>query len=291
MKNSTVQHDKKYVMNYSQVKINNAMDNVKLTNIHYTNCIFNDLRLKFATIENSTITQSVIENNYLRHATFKNCSFVGTQFSGCNLEKATFINCNFEYAKFSDCLLNIDNLMKTSFNNYNQKSDFLYQLYKNELSVGRNSNADKLFIQYKINKIAFYKICLTTYFKCQDNTSSYYIDETKRIGFYKILKNYLYNTMFRILFGFGIRFRTIFFSFTVVTFLFALLYWFLLYEKDNSLLNNVLLSLENIILSNISYSKIPSYPIAVILIEYFENLVGIVYLSILTASVYGRISK
>lgn len=293
MKNGINQsgHNTIYAMDYSQVKIHQALDNAKLKNIHYANCIFNDLRLKCATIEDSSITQSIIENTYMRHATFKNCNFAGTKFIGCNLEKAKFIDCKFEYAKFSDCLLNINNISRTSFNNYNQKADFLYQLYKNELSIGKASNADKLFVQYKIAQTCFYKVCIMSYFKCHDTEISYYINETERIGFYQVLINYLSNTFFRIFFGFGIKFKTIFVSFSIVTTLFSLVYSFLLHGKDSYIPHTALMSLENIILSNISYVSMSKYSMTVIWIAHFENLVGLIYLSILTASIYGRISK
>lgn len=261
---------------------NMSLEDTVLKNKTYKNDDFENLGLKNTEIIGMFITQSKIDSCYIRRAKIERCDFTGSKIINCNLEKASIEMCCFNYTQFESSILNIEELLRNIPRPLNLKLFFLKQLYKNQQSMGESASADKILYLIMTTEKEIY---------LEKGTGRYYESKSQSLNYYiKNLSQWILYSVMDLLFGFGLKIKKIFFSFCVIIFIFAMLFNLVYIDNLGYFKFFIELSIQNILLSNISFD-IEITDNIIRFISYIENLVGIIYIAVLTSAIYRKVAR
>jgi hypothetical protein len=124
-------------------------DNLTLQDVRLSTCRFKRCGIRDARFTNSSITQSLFEDCYMRKGHFANVQFTGTTFRNCNLERASFQGCDFRFSTFVNTRLNRNEIIACLPIESNLRRDLARNLRKNFEALGDKESAD-VFMKIEI---------------------------------------------------------------------------------------------------------------------------------------------
>ena len=240
--------------------------------------------IRKAIISNCKFCQCIGVDVYARNAVFEKVDFTGSIFIGCDFSYAKFDNCIFDYCKFYNCFLpekEIEKCLPTA--KWNLRKELANNLKVNFNSIGRKDLADYfLEIEIRAKLREKWNIVWST----NEHYQKYHcLARLKKLGEYMFGKILFYIT------GYGIKCKYVLLSYFVVLFLLAVIFW-LCCKSDfwGIWLEGFAQSL------GVSFSSSIEIPLGGYSFggKWFILLyrsVGVIYLAILTATLYRKIAK
>lgn len=256
---------------------------------------FSKIGIKNAKIENSSFTQSIFENVYGRKAEFVNVDFTGTTFTNCNFEKAKFSSCNFRYCNFYNTELPIKEILDCLPNEPNLKNDLARKLKVNYAQLGRKKESD-IFLGVEILSHEKEMWAIFT------SKTKYYKQNYDVLDRIKFFFKYIISKTIGFVYGHGFNIIKLFSSYAIFIILLAVItslfeFEFIkIYPPQTNVTTITLNFKESLFLifgEAIKYSFLEVRPTssgstAILLVGRF---LGLLYLGLLSATIYRRIAR
>ncbi|MBA6156768.1 pentapeptide repeat-containing protein [Tenacibaculum sp. S7007] len=193
-----------------------------LTNILYRPDVFKSnfentkLKILNTSFTNVSFTKTELSKVYFDKCNFKDCLFIGTNIIDCEFHNCTFQNVNTHKIKINNTYINPSCFEKNlnDFNKANICTHLFQQLLNNSKDYEQSKfarNAQYNFEKWKTRNI--YKQC--------------FLDNEPKVSFWKFLRDYPINWIFKWTFGFGLRLRNF-----IITF--SILFSFFFYQNSNN---------------------------------------------------------
>jgi hypothetical protein len=270
--------------------LDESNDDLILENVDYKKATFLRVGVKNGEIKNSKLTQCAFKDCYFRKAKFINIDFTGTIFTNCNFEKAKFQGCHFRYAKFYNCLINVDEITACLPNEPNLKVDLARNLRKNYQSIGDKVSADKMLpIEIGAHEDEQMGIFMSK--------TSYYRERYDFIDRIQAGKKVFLSKLSGYIWGYGFRLDRLVLSYiTMIVIAAAAIYFGGATFANSSQPAGTLSLFESIYVSALSIANsgafvyVPANLYAKALV-FGGNLIGTIFLALLAAVLYAKISK
>lgn len=291
MKNPTKLKDIPASQNISNLlfenEINDSLD-IKKVNIKFS--LFRRLGIRDAKFQGGVISHSIMEDVYGRKGKFIDINFTGTIFRNCNFEKAVFSSCTLKYCKFTNTQLPYLEIINCLPVEPNLKKELARNLKMNFIGLGEKNIAD-IFLDIEIKARQEEQLAIFC------SHTDYYRSKYDCIDRIKNLLGYWKSKILGFLSGYGYKIHWVLFSFlimqlTLTTFLYFSFSEFVFENGTKGSLSflqagKAVLS-ESIKFSYSSYS--PQTTIAKMLL-FISRFIGIVYLGLLSATIYRKIAR
>lgn len=253
-------------------------------------CNFLRVGMKETEIDNSSLTQCEFHNSYFRKATFRSVDFTGSVFYDCNFDKSKFQSCILKYARFYNCILDPREIEQSLPAEPNLRLDLARNIRTNLLNQGDKEGADYfLDIIMSAQEELFYNIAW--------RRSSYYRDnyDLMTSGLY-IIKHVLLK-LSKFMWGYGYKIERLIVTFVAITLIFSAVSWkFGFHYKDTaggvvnlSFLESLYFYGAAIVTSSVSNLSPASTSSKIAFV--LANFTGAIFIAILAAAVYQRISR
>lgn len=244
-----------------------------------THSKFIRIGIRKANISDCRFRQCIGVDVYARNTVFKKVDFTGSIFIGCDFSYAKFDNCIFEHCKFYNCFLpgkEIEKCLPTK--KWNLRKELANNLKVNFNSIGRKELADYfLEIEIRAKLREKWNIVWST----EEHYKKYhFFARLKKLGEY-ILGNVLFYTT-----GYGIKWRYVLFSYIGILFCLVMVFG----DGKGNFGENCLEGFAQSL--GVSFS--PSIKVFSSCEKWFVLLcrsIGMIYLAILTATLYRKIAK
>lgn len=266
-------------------------DEISVQNIVINTSSFIRIGIKNAKFFGGKITHSLFEDVYARNAIFDDIDFTGTTFRNCNFDKAKFSNCNFRYCKFSGCYLPIEEIKSSLPNEQNLKKELATNLKTNFTLIGKKKEAD-IFLDIEIEAEKKELMCRFL------SKTGYYKNKYDSIDRIEALFKLLAMNISAFIWGYGHKVNKLFYSYIFIMILFSFITFILQEEylvvhqhqiRSLSILECIQLVFE----ASINYSDVMYQPVYKTgrFLTFSISYIGILYLGLLSATLYRRISR
>lgn len=269
---------------------NEINDSINLKNINIKFSLFRRIGMRDAKLQGGVISHSIMEDVYGRKGRFVDINFTGTVFRNCNFERAVFSSCILKYCEFTNTQLPYLEIINCLPMEPNLRQELAKNLKMNYIGLGEKKIAD-LFLDIEIKARQEEQWAIF-----QSNTDYYrnkydWIDRLN--NFYK----YCESKLLGFLSGYGYKIHWVFFSFLTIQLLLTLILYFSFTEfaLENGTKTSLsflqagkVVSSESIKFSHYTYS--PQTTIAKTIL-FISRFIGIVYLGLLSATIYRKIAR
>lgn len=280
--------------NKGGITITNQAKDISSKNIKTYLSTFKRVGIKKATFENSSFTQCIFEEVYGRKAQFTNVDFTGTTFINCNFEKAQFSSCIFKYCTFKNTELPVQEIINCLPPEHNLRNDLSRNLKVNFSTLGRKKESD-IFLEKEIES---YQDELWAIFRSQTQYYKSIYDVMDRL---EHLFKYGWSKFIGFLYGHGFKIQKLVYSYIILIIFLSFLSWGIGYQyveiyslsptepKSLSLFQSIFLVFGEAV----KYSFIEVRPVETggKLILIIIRFLGLLYLGLLSATIYRRISR
>jgi len=252
---------------------------------------FDRIGLKGCDIKNSDFTQCVFMDCYARKGIFTNVNFTGSTFVNCNFHGAAFKSCTFKYCNFQNTDIpdvEIENCLPTEFN---LRNDLCRNLKVNYSSLGNKKSSDKyLILELEASRKEMYSIFW--------GETEYYREKYNVIERFKSFAGWIKLHLDRFFYGHGIHVWMLLISYLVISCVLSLvaIIWdaeFIANNSSEAFNPNFAEIWLAVLGESIKYSFLEIDPFDSFgkLIMYISRLIGLLYLGLLTATIYRRIAR
>lgn len=269
---------------------NDISDDLVLKDFQLKICRFQHLGLRDVVLKDSSITQSLFEDCYMRKARFENVYLTGSTFKNCNLERASFQGCDIKFCIFENTRLNRDEIISCLPVEPNLRRNLARNLRKNFEALGDKEAAD-VFMNIDIKS---YEQELLAIFR---RATEYYKKKYNQIDQIKAGLKFIISKASGIIWGYGHRISRLLTSFIVIAFIFSLVTYFgeVRFVNPSNLSTKVLGFWESIYQA---YSEALGAVTGLSpetwhgqVLQLTERFIGTLFLALLAAAAYRRITK
>jgi hypothetical protein len=254
-------------------------------------CQFLRIGARDAEFRQCNLTQCLFEDTYLRKARFVNVRLTGSTFRKCNLEKANFQGCDLRFCTFEDTFLDRNEIIGNFPVEPNLRLRLARNLRKNFEALGDKESAD-IFLNLEIE--AHEQELLGGFRRNTEYYRQHYTPVDQALAGLK----YILSKLSGIIWGYGYRVRRLVISYIALTCVFALITYFcgLNFITDAQASVRTLGFWESIYQSFTATLGTSSAPFAPVyagarLLQVFERFIGTLFLAMLAASAYRRITR
>lgn len=254
-------------------------DDLNVSNLNLKFSSFIRLGLRDASFKGGSISHSIFEDVYARKAKFSNIDFTGSVFRNCNLERATLKSCTLKYCEFSNTQLPHLEIISCLPSEPNIREELARNLKMNFIGLGQKDIADKfLEIEIKAKESRMIEIFKSKTSHYKENYDQ--LDRIENVGLF------IWSWIKRFFSGYGYSVKWIFISFISIMFTLSLVIFL---NGPLSLKN----SIEAVFSESITFSYSPYKPIDVFgkMILFVARFFGILYLGLITATIYRKIAR
>jgi hypothetical protein len=270
--------------------INERVDGLVLAGQQLTHAVFVGIGLKAAKFTNVDFSHSTFVRCYFRNAELRGCNFTGCRFVECDFPGAALINCQLQYSEWRDTSIDSRQILSNLPEGPNIASRLLEFLRANSLARGDGPEARRyLFAAMRCSREHYYRVAFAQ--------ASYYRDKYR--GFLRIrgALRWIGLLLERLLWGYGESPALMFFWASILILGFAAYYSL----RAPGLFGFGSLGVSEALKSAVQFSALafasntpnwaPSVKLAAIESAMVaESLVGIVFIGVIAAVVYRRIS-
>ncbi len=265
-------------------------DDLNVSNVNVKFSSFIRLGLRDAKFKGGFLSHSIFEDVYARKANFSNIDFTGSVFRNCNFEKAAFKSCTLNYCEFLNTQLPYLEVISCLPNEPNIREELARNLKMNFIGLGQKVIADKFLdieIKAKESRMAEIFKSRTTHYK--ENYDQ--LDRIENAGLF------IWSWIKRFFSGYGYSVKWIFISFFSIILILSLSIFL-----NNSIFSqtdipdgplNLINSIEAIFSESITFSHSPYTPVDTFgkITLFIARFFGILYLGLITATIYRKIAR
>lgn len=254
-------------------------------------CQFRRIGARNAVFRKCSLTQCLFEDTYFRKASFNDVRFTGSTFRKCNLEKATFQGCDLRFCKFESTFLNRDEIVGNLPVEPILRRNLARNLRKNFEALGDKESSD-VFLNIEIEA---HEQELLGGFR---RKTAYYQQHYTQVDQVIAGLKYITSKLSGIVWGYGHRLSRLLASYLVVSCFFA----FITYFFDLSFIVDTEASPRTLGFWESTYHvfsvtlgtgtiSIAPFSLAAKMFEVIEGFLGTLFLALLAAAAYRRISR
>jgi len=251
---------------------------------HVIHSKFVRIGIKSSSFSDCSFCQCVMIDVYARKAVFKNVNFTGSIFVTCDFSYAQFDNCNFEYCKFYGCLLPVKEIERClPTKRWNLRKELANNLKVNFDMIGKKGLSDH-FLEIEI------RARLKEKWNIVWSTEEHY-EKYNSFARLKELGKYVSGNLLFLVTGCGIKWTNVLWSYLIILTFLTMSFAFC---SNGSFLE---IWLEGFAQSlGVSFSSnleilFDGCSLCEKLFVLFCRLVGVIYLAILTTTLYRKIAK
>jgi hypothetical protein len=266
-------------------------DNFEKSKANITASSFIRLGMKESVFQDCSFTQSNFGDSYFRNAVFRNVRFTGSSFRFCNFEKATFQACDFRYSNFFHCKLPKDEIISCLPPEPNLRRDLARNLRLNFEMIGDKKAADTfLNIEIQADEDELKAIFFSR--------TEYYKSHYKLLGQLQAGVKFLISKLSGMIWGYGHRIGRLILSYFLTTCFLSLITCFAHVKflvSSNSVPRKLTFweSINMGFCETVGASSPSFVPLTLggQIITLSASLLGTLFLALLAATLYRRISR
>lgn len=268
-----------------------VQDDLKVSGAVLRTCRFVRIGAKKAKFNSCSLTQCQFEDSYLRKADFTDVDLTGSTFRNCNLEKATFKGCILRYCTFQSTHLDRDEIIGCLPVEPNLRRDLARNLRRNFEELGDKVAAD-VFLNLEID--AHEQELLGGFRRKTDYYKTHYTGVDQAVAGLKLLGSKLSG----ITWGYGHRVRRLLISYLTLTLFLSIVTYFIGLEFTEGTTESARAlgfweSVYCTFAGTLGLGTAPLIPSSAVAkaLQVGEGFVGTLFLALLAAAAYRRISR